>query len=77
MPSSETLDQAILLAMRSLSGERQISEVREWIEARYPGRWRDVKTAMADLTFPGSRSSRHPAHARFLTRVSKGVYRLR
>ena len=69
--------EAILEAMRARGGQASVKEVGAWVQEHYPGRWKDVSTSMADLTFPGSPSSGYPANKRFLERISPGVYRLR
>ncbi|MCM3768761.1 hypothetical protein M3234_28230 [Neobacillus niacini] len=41
--------QAIILALDSLGGEGTIREVNESIQTKYPNKWRDAGTAMADM----------------------------
>ncbi|MEO7962789.1 MAG: hypothetical protein ABIT38_02655 [Gemmatimonadaceae bacterium] len=72
-----TQAEAIWQAMTTLGGARSIQEVRDWLETRYPGQWKDVGTPMADLAFPGNPSSKYSPERRFLERVADGVYRLR
>ena len=72
-----TQAEAIREAFDALGGERTPSEIKSWIERRYPGRWKDVSTAMADLTLPGTQSSGYKPEQRFLERVRPGVYRVR
>ena len=67
-----TVEDAIREAFEALGGDRSIAEITRWIDERYPGRWRDISTAMADLTFPGPRSSTFPPHRRVLERVGRG-----
>jgi hypothetical protein len=74
---ASTVAEAIREAMHALGGEAAIKEVSAWINQRYPGRWKDVSTAMADLAYPGSPSPTYPASQRFLERVAPGRYRLR
>ncbi len=69
--------EAIWQAMTALGGERSIQEVADWIEVRYPSRWKDVGTPMADLTFPGNNSSSYSQERRFLERTGSGRYRIR
>lgn len=72
-----TQAEAIWQAMNALGGERSIQEVRDWLDAHYPGRWKDVGTPMADLASPGNPSSQYSPERRFLERVADGVYRIR
>jgi hypothetical protein len=72
-----TAAEAIGEAMNALGGEAAIRDVSAWISQRYPGRWKDVSTDMADLTYPGSPSSTYLSSQRFLERVAPGRYRLR
>lgn len=74
---AEVEAEAIWQAMTALGGERSIQEVTDWIESRYPLRWKDVGTPMADLTFPGNNSSSYPLERRFLERTGPGRYRIR
>ncbi|MCU0649382.1 MAG: hypothetical protein MUF00_15400 [Gemmatimonadaceae bacterium] len=69
--------EAIWEAMTALGGERTIAEVTDWIEARYPGRWKSAGTPMADLTYPGSASSQCALDERCLDRTDRGTYRIR
>lgn len=71
------LDEAILAAMKSLGGDQSIARVTDWIEERYPNRWKDIGTTMADLTHPPNNSTRFTPDRHFLKRVGHGVYRLR
>lgn len=71
-----TIDVAIGEAMRSLGGERRIDEVRAWIIQMYGDRWKDIGTAMADLTYPPNRSTSYPPERQCLERVAKGLYKL-
>jgi hypothetical protein len=72
-----TAADAIREAMEALGGEAAARNVKDWVEARYPGRWVDVTVDMADLTYPGNASSTYRQDRRFLERVSRGRYRLR
>ena len=74
---ASTAAEAIKEAMQALGGESTSREVSAWINDRYPGRWKDISTAMADLTYPGSPSSTYPVSQRFLERIAPGRYRLR
>jgi hypothetical protein len=73
-----TASDAIREALRALGGEASVAEVSEWIEHRYPLQWArsTIGTTMADLTFPGNRSSRFSTNQRILRRVGHGRYRL-
>lgn len=57
-------------------GPLAIRDVAAWIELHFPGRWKDVSTAMADLTVGGNTSSPYRDSDKCLIRVSRGVYRL-
>jgi hypothetical protein len=72
-----TAADAIREAMEALGGAADARNVKEWVEARYPGRWVDVTVDMADLTYPGNASSTYRHENRFLERVGRGRYRLR
>jgi len=72
-----TLKDVIKEAMEFLGGEGTIEQVRSFIASNYGPRWKDVGVAMADLTFPGSKSSTYPEKERFLERIGRGRYRLR
>lgn len=74
---ASTVAEAIREALQTMGGEGSVSQVKAWIELRYPGRWKDVSTPMADLTFPGNPSSGYGPEQRFLERVGAGRYRLR
>lgn len=68
---------AIKEAMIALGGQADIKKVKDWINHNYPNGWKGVGTMMADLTYPGNKSSSVPVEERFLQRVDRGVYRLR
>ena len=70
------LRQAIHAAMVDLGGQASTEQVTAWINQRYPGRWRDVPTAMRDLIAPRPSSSQYGTNRGFLSRVSRGVYRI-
>lgn len=70
------LRQAIHGAMVALGGQTSAPQVTAWINQHHPGRWRDVPTAMRDLVTPRPSSSSYGTHRGFLTRVSRGVYRI-
>jgi hypothetical protein len=74
---ARTVADAIREALTAHGGEATISEVWAWVSEHYPGRWKGVDTAMADLAYPGSVSSPYGTEARFLVRVAPGRYRLR
>ena len=74
-----TAAEAIREAMLALGGEADIPDVEKWVEDRYPSKWRPgtIAVAMADLTYPGNRSSPYSSTQRILERVGRGRYRLR
>jgi hypothetical protein len=72
-----TAADAIHEAMEALGGEADARDVKNWVEARYPGRWVDATVDIADLAHPGNASSTYRLDQRFLERVSRGRYRLR
>ena len=76
MTSASNLKDAIVEALNSLGGSGSISEVRSYINSKYPGKWKDVGTTMADLC-PESTSSLYPKKHRVLERIGRGKYRLR
>jgi len=61
----------------SLGGEGTIEQVKSYILSEYGPVWKDIGTTMADLPFPGSRSSTYSINERFSERVSRGRYRRR
>jgi hypothetical protein len=71
--------EAIRAAIRDLGDEASIAEVSNWVAEHYPGAFSasTIGTDMADLTYPGSRSSLHSNNERFLREGSRGRYRLR
>lgn len=72
-----TLKDVIKEAMLFRGGEASIEQVKSFIASNYGPRWKDVETTMADLTYPGSKSSTYSEQARFLERTGRGRYRLR
>ena len=76
MKSASSLKNAIVEALNSLGGSGSISEVRNYINSKYPGKWKDVGTTMADLCLE-STSSLYPKKDRVLERIGRGKYRLR
>lgn len=72
-----TAADAIRSALEALGGEADARDVKESVEARFPGHWADITVQMADLTYPGSPSSTYPVDERFLRRVKRGRYALR
>lgn len=68
---------AIREALLHFGGEGTIEQVKSYIKSKYGFKWKDIGTTMADLTFPGSRSSTYSLNERFLERVGRGRYRLR
>lgn len=71
------LKEAIKEALLSMDGEANVSQIKDFIEAKYKGRWKNIDTAIADLTYPGNKSSTYPPQDRILERVDRGKYRLR
>lgn len=74
---STTVKDVIKEAMWFLGGEATVKQVKGFIASNYGSRWKDVETSMADLTYPGSRSSQYSEKDRFLERTGRGKYRLR
>lgn len=72
-----TLKDVIKEAMLFLGGEASIEQVKNFIASNYGPKWKDVETAMADLTYPGSKSSTYSEEERFLERTGRGRYSLR
>lgn len=50
-----TAADAIRSALEALGGEADARDVKDWVEARFPGQWEDITVQMADLTYPGTR----------------------
>jgi hypothetical protein len=71
------LREAIKEALLSMDGEASISQIKGFIEGKYKGQWKNIDTAIADLTYPGNKSSTYPPQERILERVERGKYRLR
>lgn len=76
MNNASNLKKAIVEALTSLGGSGSISEVRSYINSKYPNKWKDIGTTMADLC-PESTSSLYPKKDRVLERIGRGKYRLR
>lgn len=76
MTSASNFKEAIFEALTSLGGSGSISEVRNYIKSKYPDKWKDVGTTMADLC-PESTSSLYRQKDRVLERIGRGKYRLR
>ena len=72
-----TLRDVIKEAMLLLGGEASVEQIKNFVSSHYGPRWSDVGTAIADLTYPGSKSSQYPEKERFLERIGRGTYRLR
>ncbi|AZU62556.1 hypothetical protein [Neobacillus mesonae] len=71
--------EAIIEAFKSLGGEREILEVRTWVDNRYGPKWKDFSTMMADMVpieLGGNHSSTIPEWSRVLERVARGKYKL-
>ena len=76
MASSSTLKSAIVEALNALGGSGSISEVSGYINSKYPGKWKDIGTTLADLC-PESTTSTYKKADRVLERIGRGKYRLR
>jgi hypothetical protein len=76
MTNASNLKDAVVEALTSLGGSGSISEVRSYVNSKYPKKWKDVSTTMADLC-PESTSSTYPQKDRVLERIGRGKYRLR
>lgn len=76
LTKASNLKEAILEALGSLGGSGSISEVSNYINSKYPNRWKAIGTTMADLC-PKSTSSLIPQKERVLERIGRGKYRLR
>jgi len=76
MTNASNLKDAVVEALTSLGGSGSISEVRSYINSKYPKKWKDIGTTMADLC-PESTSSTYPQKDRVLERIGRGKYRLR
>ncbi|KIL37313.1 hypothetical protein SD71_01045 [Cohnella kolymensis] len=77
-----TQAEAIIEAFESLGREipRSIKEVEDWVAEKYPGRWKDFGTRMADMvpsSEGGNQSSTVPEHMKVFIRTEKGIYRMR
>lgn len=71
------LREVIKEALLSMDGEASIIQIKSFIESKYKGRWKNIDTAIADLTYPGNESSTYRPEERILERVERGKYRLR
>jgi hypothetical protein len=71
------LREAIKEALLAMNGEANINQIKSFIESKYEGRWKNIDTAIADLTYPGSKSSTYRPEERILERIERGKYRLR
>jgi len=71
------LREAIKEALLNMNGEGTISQIKEYINGKYERRWKNIDTAVADLTYPGSKSSTYSPEERILERIERGKYRLR
>jgi hypothetical protein len=78
MNKASNLKEAIIEALTSMGGSGSISEVSNYINSRYPNKWKDISisTAMADLC-PESTTSTYKKADRVLERIGRGKYRLR
>ncbi|MDG6223565.1 MAG: hypothetical protein QCH99_09945 [Candidatus Bathyarchaeota archaeon] len=70
------LRDAIIEALKTRGGSGSISEVTEYIHAKYGReRWKDIVTEMANMC-PESQSSLVPMSERVLKRIGRGNYAL-
>ena len=78
MVKSSNLKDAVVEALTSLGGSGSISEVRRYVNSKYPSKWKlsTIGTTMSDLC-PESTSSLYPKKDRVLERIGRGKYRLR
>lgn len=76
MIRASSLKEAVVEALNAMGRSGSISEVKVFINAKYPGKWKDIGTVMADLC-PESLSSQYSQLDRVLERVGRGKYRLR
>lgn len=76
MTNASNLKDAVVEALTSLGGSGSISEVRSYVNSKYPKKWKDIGATMADLC-PESTSSTYPQKDRVLERIGRGKYRLR
>jgi hypothetical protein len=74
-----TAAELIRAALVSMDGEGSIQDVQDWARRTHPGLVSEstISTSMADLAYPGNRSSTYPTTARFLERTGRGRYRIR
>jgi hypothetical protein len=74
-----TQNEAIIEALEALGGAGTIKEVNAWMEKKYPSRWKDTGTALADMVpvyLGGTTTSNVRDELRILEKVSRGRYRL-
>ena len=78
MTRASNLKEAVVEALTSMGGSGSTSEVSNYINSRYPKKWKDISisTAMADLC-PESTTSTYKKTDRVLERIGRGKYRLR
>jgi hypothetical protein len=75
--SASTQRDAIIECFRSRGGgPLTIKEVSDWIQQQYPRRWKEISTALADLTFGGNPTSTYRENEKCLERVGQGRYQL-
>ncbi len=53
-----------------------VADVQNWIEKRYPGRWKAIDTALADLATNGNETSTYAERDKCLKRTERGTYRM-
>jgi hypothetical protein len=76
MNKASNLKEAIIEALTSMGGSGSTSEISNYINSRYPNKWKDISTVMADLC-PESTTSTYKKTDRVLERIGRGRYRLR
>jgi len=77
MGNAQTIRDAIIECFRANGGGPMTNqEVNRWIQHRYPRRWRDVSTVLADLTIGGNPTSNYKDNEKCLHRAGRGRYQL-
>lgn len=73
-----TAEEAVRAAFDAAAGgPLSVREVGEWIRNRWPHRWKDLRTPVADLAINGPVTSRYPLERRFLERIGRATYQVR
>ncbi len=74
--SNETRARNAIIECFQAHATLTVGDVEKWIAEHYPGRWKDIATALADLTIDGNETSGYKESDKCLIRVSRGTYRL-